>query len=56
MTVDSPATICPQCGSRELTFVEHIAAGPVYRCNECGRAMVLRWMPDGAAPATATRQ
>ena len=36
--------VCPQCASPKLTFLEHGPGGAVFRCEECGRATIQRWM------------
>ena len=44
--------VCPQCSSPKLTFLEHGSGGAVFRCEECGRATIQRWM---AAPKADAR-
>jgi predicted RNA-binding Zn-ribbon protein involved in translation (DUF1610 family) len=45
--------VCPQCGSASLSFLEHGSGGAVFKCEECGRATIQRWMltPKSGKPA-----
>jgi hypothetical protein len=46
---------CPQCHSLELTFLEHGAGGAVFRCEECGRATIQRWIVAPVPPPPKPR-
>jgi hypothetical protein len=49
-----PEPVCPHCGSRKLTFLEHGSGVTVFRCENCVRATVQRWTPAPPAKSTTT--